>query len=133
MDQRPAWLFVCNSLLYDVDGAFRSLKRVDWKQSISDLQVGDTVYLYMARIEKRIKYKCLVKVVNKPKSTIDDSKFVIDGEFYVDYGCYCELEVVAQYYSELLLYDYLVQHGLKSVQGPQRINEQLMDYIKSVT
>ncbi len=39
------WIIPCNPIFYDVIGAFTKLKRIDWKQSMKNINVGDNVYI----------------------------------------------------------------------------------------
>lgn len=77
------WVIPCNVQYYDVAGAFNKFNVIDWKQSknLNKAKTGDIVYIYISSPVKSIKYQCLIKEVNKPKATIDDSEFVIKGEY----------------------------------------------------
>ena len=60
------WIIPCNLKYYDVDGAFSKLPRIDWKQSLKNVEVGDIVYIYVGTPVKAIRYKCLVNKVKLP-------------------------------------------------------------------
>lgn len=72
------------------------MKSNDWKQSrnLKSAEVGDIVLVYLSAPYSCIKYVFKIKVVNKPKVTIDDRRFIINGEIYVDYGKHMELELI---------------------------------------
>ena len=36
------WVIPCNLKYYNVEGAFKNLKRIDWKQSAKNIEIGDT-------------------------------------------------------------------------------------------
>lgn len=40
------WVIPCNTKAYDVIGAFKEFKKIDWKQS-SNVQKGATFYIYV--------------------------------------------------------------------------------------
>ena len=56
--------------------------------------VGDMVLIYLSRPYSCIKYICKIKEVNKPKSTIEDSVYIMKGDNYVNYGNYMQLELL---------------------------------------
>ena len=77
-----SWLIPCNPKLYDVCAAFQNFAVIDWKQSMKNVEIGDTIFIYVGAPIQAVLFKCRVVAVNKPFSTIDDSKFVISGERY---------------------------------------------------
>jgi len=103
------WLVPCNVKYYDVEGSF--------------------VYIYVGKPYSAIRYKCKVMKAGKPSSTIDDKKFVIKGDPYINYGCYMELELVKKYDTEALDLSRLKELGLKSVQGPSKVTAELNEYL----
>lgn len=126
------WIIPCNIKSYDVIGAFQSLKSIDWKQSrnLKSAEVGDMVLIYVSAPYSCIKYVCKIKAVNKPKVTINDRTFVINGENYVDYGNHMELELVNELEDGLLNLKALQENGMKgAVQGPRAIKGELLDFV----
>lgn len=114
-----AWIIPCNLKYYDVDSAFSTLTRIDWKQSLKNVEVGDIVYIYVGTPVKAIRYKCLVNKVNLPAPEIDDSDYIRNGEPYLGYGNLMELELIRAYDAERLSLSKLREHGLKgNIQGP---------------
>ena len=67
--------------------------------------------------------------VNLPSPTIDDSAYVIDPTNYENYGRYMKLKLVSKFVDYLLPYNLLKDNGLKSVQGPSRVSDQLEEFI----
>lgn len=39
------WIIPCNIKYYDVTGAFKKLKKLDWKQSNKNIETEDIVYI----------------------------------------------------------------------------------------
>src|SRR5699024_2828736 len=116
------WVIPCNVKFYNVVAAFDKLDVIDWKQSpnLKKAKKGDVLYIYISAPIKSIKYQCLIKEVNKAKSTIDDSQFVIKGDNYINYGNYMELGL-------------LKDNRLKgNDQGPMTLKEPLKSYIQKV-
>ena len=122
------WIITCNSRYYDVKGAFASLKSVTWKQSVN-IKVNDIVYIYMTSPDKQIKYKCIAKQIDLPTATIDDTAFCRETTPYENYGRYMELKLIEEYEDEILSLEVIRRYGIKSVQGPCRVPEQLSTYI----
>lgn len=47
-DNKEKWIIPCNPSQYDVVGAFKELKRVEWKQS-TNINVDDIVFIYISK------------------------------------------------------------------------------------
>ena len=125
------WIIPCNPNYYDVFGAFNEFDKINWKQSI-DIQIGDTVYIYVSKPIRAIKFEAKVVKVDLETPTIKDRNYVIDGLRYENYGRYMELQLVRKFGDNLLSYDLLKKNGLKSVQGPSKVSNKLeVIYIKS--
>jgi 5-methylcytosine-specific restriction protein A len=127
------WLLPCNPQYYNIDGVYKNLKTVDWKQSLVKVEVGDEAYIYVSNPVGAIVYKCVVLEINKPEATIDDSQFHINSEAYGDYGRYMELKFVGEYHLPELSYSELKKNGLKGrVQRQISMNEGLEKYVNSI-
>ncbi len=127
------WVIPCNLKYYDVVGAFSNLKCIDWKQSAKSIEIGDIVYIYVGRPQMAIRYKCKVNKVNLDKIEIDDSKYIVNGEPYAEYGNHMELELVKTYNSDELSLSILREYGLKgNIQGPRKIDGDLLLYISKI-
>lgn len=117
------WIIPCNIKYYDVEGAFKKLRRIDWKQSNKSIEVGDEVFIYITKPIQAIKYKCKVNKVNLECIEIDDSEFVLNGEPYETYGNHMELELVEEFAVAKYSLKVLRGKGLKgNIQGPMRAN-----------
>lgn len=125
------WVITCNSKVYNVVGAFNKLNMVDWKQS-TNVQVGDIIYIYVGAPIRAISFKCEVIKVDQSEELIDDSEFVLDDSNYGNYGRYMRLRLLEKYNDKNLEYDCLMANGLKTVQGPSKVSEELSDYLKNV-
>ena len=126
------WIIPCNVKYYDVVSAFECLHKLDWKQS-SRIEVGDEVYIYVGVPYKSIMFKCRANKVNLPSVEIDDSQFVIQGDNYINYGNYMELELIAKYSEGQLGLDRLNKNGLQgSIQGPRRADGALLRLLDSL-
>lgn len=126
------WIIPCNPLKYNIIEAFSELNKVNWKQS-TKINKGDIVYIYVGNPFKEIKYKCIVTKANlDSEDKIDDSKFILDGSNYENYGRYMELKLLEEYKDDIYSLIKLKKHGLKSVQGPSRVKQELSNYIKLI-
>ncbi len=125
------WLIQSNPNKFDAIEAFKELGKVDWKQGIKT-EVDDIVYIYVAAPVKALKLKCKVIEVDLPKAEINDSKYVIEGSSFENYGKYMRLECLKEYDEQTMSFEVLSQHGLKSVQGPMKVTCELESFIDSV-
>lgn len=126
------WIIPCNLGNYEVISAYKTLDIVDWKQSsnLKSAKIDDIVFIYLTSPMQSIKYMCRIKKVNKPYSTIDDKQFMIDGQPYINYGNYMELELLSDFENESIHLTSLKEHGMKgNIQGPRRVYDELLDFI----
>lgn len=122
------WVIPCNTASYDIVSAFKTLKKLDWKQSIK-IEKGSLVYIYVGAPISAIKYKCKAIEVDKPESIIDDSEFVIDDEEYKNYGRYMCLQLIEEYPDDMYPRKIIMDNGLKTIQGPSKVTETLQKFI----
>jgi hypothetical protein len=127
------WVIPCNvKKEYDVVGAFSKLKKINWKQS-TNIEVGDVVYVYAGDPIKSILYKCIVNKVNIDEPDIDDSEFTLNNANYSVSGRYMEIELLEAYDNKYLSYEFLLENGLRTVQGPSRVTSRLSKYLYKMT
>lgn len=124
-----SWIVPCNPKYYDVDGAFKSLKTLDWKQSSKNIQEGDFVFIYVSRPVQAIKYLCKVNKTNLHARDIDDSEYSIVEEKYVSFPLQMEVQLLHKFDDELSM-NFLAKMGVKGrIQGIRRMDPELNTYI----
>ena len=125
------WIVPCNPKDYDIDGAFKKLNVINWKQA-KNYSIGDYIYIYVSGNQKHISYKAKVTKTNIPAAElIDDAEFVVNDENYKD-SKKMEIELVGRSNSEGLNFPELKKHGLKSnLQSSIILTSPLLDYINS--
>ena len=126
------WIITCNSKAYNIAGAFEKFDIIEWKQS-TNINVGDTVYIYVGVPVRALAYKCEVLKVEQTEIAIDDFEFILDGSRYEDYGRYMRLQLLEKLNNHKLEYKFLKANGLNTVQGPSQITEELSAYILEAT
>lgn len=129
------WIVACNKKFFDIDKALEELGVIEFSQ-YNNIQKGSKVYIYIPTpYEKAIQYECEAVVVDKIKSTIDDSKYVKDASGLINNATrFMELKLVRKLDVTKLGWDDLKAHGLTSnIQGPCRVPVELQKYIDSVT
>ena len=125
------WIIPCNKKYYDVENAFDKLPKIDWKQS-TNVQIGDTVYIYVGKPIQAILFKCNVNKVDLPTMEIDDTAYHIDNAVYGNYGRYMELEKVDAYLQGEMTIDKLRSCGFKNnIQGSIRCPKCLENLLKA--
>ena len=130
------WIIPCNADLYDIDGALRKLKIIDWYQNrmIKNAKVGDLVYIYCTSKHdvNRVKYKGAILAVNKYDNFIDDSEFDLTNTYGYKVEGPCFSIAVFREYEINISYDKLKVHGLKSkLQGPNKVFDSLSSFLHS--
>ena len=66
------WLLPCNEKNYDVEKAFLKYHTIDWNQTNSLIKVNDVVYIYETKPKQIVRFRCLVKAVNKKTTNKKD-------------------------------------------------------------
>jgi rubrerythrin len=122
------WIILCNPKKYNAEEAFENLTKVDWKQS-TNVEVGDIVYIYVGNPISAIQFKCKVNKVNIQGIEIDDSEYTIDGKGFEDYSRHMELELIHKFVSIVPKYEELKEHGLRTVQGPSKASDELVQFL----
>lgn len=130
------WIIPCNANSYDIRGALKKLKILDWRQTkqLTNASVGDLVYLYCKYNGKgAIWFKGAILKVNKTEDFVDDSEFSLESNTYYDGRC-MEIAMFREYDDvEDLTYDKLKEAGLKSkLQGAVGINESVAEYLHEI-
>jgi 5-methylcytosine-specific restriction endonuclease McrA len=129
--ERTEWLIACNLKWYDLFGAFRKLKVIDWQKvtAMNNCKKGDFVYIYCCGDNKpgSILFKGAILEVDKPRVTIDDSEF--NGD--LNQGPSFEVAMFREYdFDGELSFKELGGHGLKgSVMGPRIVKGELAEYL----
>ncbi len=123
------WIIPCNPAYYDVFGAFRKLKVIDWRQSNANITEGDTVWIYVARPVKAVAFKCEVLKAMIPGKLVDqsDREFNI-GDSLQPYPWYMRLRLDKALPTDEITFDRMVEAGLRGkIQGPRRLPEELYE------
>ena len=127
------WLFIANPFHFRIHDFIHDYGFVEYLQK-NNVQVGDTVYLYITAPYKRVEYKMIVEKVNisayeafddRAYSLINKSTTSSDSEKAV------RLKYVDRIQCDDLCYSKLRQHGLNvSVQTNRRLNNEVAEYIE---
>lgn len=87
----------CRPDAYDVDGAFKALDSIWWRQSVARIRKDDIVYIYVAKPIQSYIYKCLVLQSNVPEEYADlakDAQFILDIAALPEKRNYMELKLI---------------------------------------
>lgn len=115
-----SWLIPANPALYDVEQDFRATGTILWKQR-SHIQVGDTVYLYMAAPVSAICYQCEAVEVDIPRSPHDGA----GSSPYL-----MRLGLQHRFREGQLSLKVLKEYGVTTVRGPRYVPEPLRQRIE---
>ena len=131
------WILPTNPKQFRTDDALRTLPALEWHQSrsITNIQTGDIVYLYVSSPVQEIHWKCLVTDAGRMISQINDLPFYnYDVSNAVFKGPYIELKPAYEFsLPDLVSFRQLKNNGLKNrLMGPCRVNPQLSAYLAHV-
>lgn len=96
------WIIANNINYYDAINALKNLKKVNWNQS-ADFMVGDIIYIYTAKPISRITLKTEVVEIDLKKRYIDDSKYIKNGQYFLNYGNYMTLKFIKEVHNVTLV------------------------------
>lgn len=122
------WVITCNTRMFDIQEAFNELSVIDWKQS-ANMQVGDKVFIYVGKPIMAICYQCVVIKAAMENQEIDDSKFIKNYENYKKHKKYMRLQLEQKYDEKQFPYSELIDNGLKTLQGPSRVSNELLEFL----
>ena len=118
-----AWLVPANPSYYDIGQAFRQSDETIWKQS-TNINIGDTVYLYIAAPVSAVIYKCLVTDVDIPYDYRDKN---------VSMDHVMKIKKLEQYPADFLTADRLKEYGVNAVRGPRHMPADLVHMLNSLS
>jgi 5-methylcytosine-specific restriction protein A len=105
------WLLSANPKRFDHIKAFDDMGFIDWRQ-LYKYDIGDIVYIYMARPYKKIMFKTIVERINIPYiDKQDDTKYwyseddIFDNEKY----SYCRLKLLSYLNTNDFSLDFLLE------------------------
>ena len=110
-------------LYFDIIGAYDTLRTIDWRQWVKNIEPGDIVYIYVGKPFQAIMYKTRVVMTDIPWENVDTSDEPFDLEDSdSDNPDHCmRLELIKKYPPTALTFEKLRCHGLKgSLQGQRR-------------
>jgi len=140
IDNPTYWICAANAKFFDHVGAFEKNGMIDWGQDnhFSKANIGDIVFLYSSRPEKKIKYKCRItkKDITK-EDKIQDVEFWADPSIDARYnGLYVRFELIKESNDERLSLSNLLNNGLKGApQGAFKLDDERLSvahYIDSI-
>ena len=128
-DNVTYWICAANAKFFDHVGAFEKNGMIDWGQDnhFSKAKVGDIVFLYSSRPEKKVKYKCVISAKDiKKEEKIQDTEFWADPTIDQNYtGLYVRFQLVKESNDERLALSNLLTKGLKGApQGAFRLDDE---------
>ena len=128
MKENRNWLVFANRNKCHHAEALHNLKFVNWKEGRTNMNIGDTVYLYMSD-ERRIRFRTQVVAEGCVRE---------DGKYWQETpsrDLTYKLKLIAEYNGEALGDGMLRKHGFKggrSIERPMYNNPTLFQYIESV-
>ena len=110
------WLIPANPKYYDIIHCFDHQKEIIWKQS-SNIQVGDTIYLYVAEPYGKVYYKCIATEVDIPYDYQDQNLRIQKV---------MKIELIKRLDNKNYNFAYLKEQGITAIRGPRKIEEKIV-------
>jgi hypothetical protein len=128
--QLTYWLLPCNENNYDIEKAFLKYHTIDWHQTNSQISVDDVVYIYETKPKQIVRFRCLVKAVNKKTSNKKDMDCYKDSTPYENKDCYMTLEFSNRIEDCFPDMEGLKNHGIPVIRGLMRLSASALKYIQ---
>ncbi len=109
------WIVPANPKYYDVISYFEKSDIISWKQS-SNVKVGDSVYIYVAKPYSTILYKCEVIKIDVPYRYEDEN---------LKMSKVMHLKLKCKYDDGKYTFDILKQYGINAIRGPRTMPAKL--------
>lgn len=120
------WIVPCNTKNYDIQKNLKDSNIVYFKKN-RKLEVGDIVYIYLAKPYAEIRYRGKVLNDNISAEKVKDLVQISNTQ---DKN-FIEIEIDAVFSEGTLKYNELVKHDLRQVVNQQIISGELEEYIES--
>lgn len=114
------WIIPANPKFYDIDTEFATHKIIDWTQK-GKIAVGDYVFIYITAPVRALRYACQVVERDVDKSDYLDKP---------DVDKFMRLKLFKRFADDDYPIDFLAEHGVKTVRGPRRMTEDLIEKVK---
>lgn len=125
------WIIPCNEKKYNHRGAFEKLNVIDWRQS-TNVEIGDYVFIYAGRPTSSVMYKCEVILTDITEGILkDDKEFNLEKFEDPIKKRYMRLKLLEKYPEGRYPREEILNNGVKTVQGPSKVNEDFIIYIES--
>lgn len=124
------WLLPCNEINYDIEKAFLKYHTIDWHQTNSQISVDDVVYIYETKPKQIVRFRCLVKAVNKKTSNKKDRDCYKDSTPYENKDCYMTLEFSNRIEDCFPDMEGLKNNGISVIRGLMRLSDSALKYIQ---
>lgn len=116
------WIIPANPYYYDIIGAFEKTDTMYWKQP-SSIQIGDMVYIYMAKPYSAILFQCEVIEINIPNdSKNNDNSISYDMKF----------KLLKKYDKEEWTLEKLREYGVRAIRSPRRLPKILSEELRKL-
>lgn len=114
------WIIPANPYYYDMISTFEKTDTTYWKQP-SSIQIGDMVYIYMAKPYSAILFQCQVVEINIPDN-------VKTKDHSISYDM--KLKLLKKYDKEEWPLEKLKEYGVKSIRSPRRLPKILSEKLR---
>ena len=128
------WIFECDLAEYDVHTVVKENETFEWDlKNVKNINIDDTVYIYVTDPEKAIRYKCnVVDILKVHEPPLYEAWYLKNNE---DTVCerYVELELIEEYPLPGITLNELREHGIKqeySFQSKRRVPLETLEFIE---
>ena len=114
------WLVPANPNYYDVVNMFNDSNITNWKQ-YKNMQVGDTIYLYVGSPYKEIMFKCEILEINIPYDYKNDNLTITN---------LIKIKLIKKYKEKEFSFERLNELGIKAIRGPRNLPDSIIKILE---
>ncbi len=128
------WIIPANLKYYDVFGEIKHFGKIEWRQHLKNISVGDIVYIYLSSPERYIAFKCIVEKTNitKLNCSIDDKVYFKDDTLR-DVPLYMLLKSIKEFAPTEITGKMIADAGIPRIQSQRSVCPELYNLIQSKT
>ena len=124
-----SWLTSCNPDIYNIKEAFKNLKEVDWRQH-TNVEVGDSIYIYISKPVQAVAYKCIVLEVNKLQEDQSDKFYRLKESTLKNHDRYMRLRL-EKTFNPPIPKVILTENGVTNFQSTTKLSTDLVNIINN--
>lgn len=122
------YIYPCNAVYFDIESHFSRKNTIVWR-AVAGIKTGDTVFVYVGKTLREIRYKCRVVSEEVSQSILQENAYAIPKGKIADRCSYVIMEKIKEYEAGTFPLTELKANGMGQFMVPMRADNGLKDYL----